>query len=86
VTSRPSPESVVRRQRWWALALVAVAAVWVLVNGPVEGRVLLVLTPTHGLTVADLPALAALVVAGALFVRSVSSRRGVSTDQRIESH
>ena len=73
MTSRAFRQSVVRRQRWWAAGLSTVAVVWVLVNGPVEGRVLLVLTPTHGLTVADLPSLAALVVAGALVVRSLSS-------------
>ncbi|MEJ5946770.1 hypothetical protein WDZ17_15845 [Pseudokineococcus basanitobsidens] len=54
------------------LAVVAVAAAgvaWWLVNGPVEGPVLHVVSPSHGLTVADLlvpPALAVAVVAAAL--------------------
>lgn len=57
---------------WWCpgrVAVVAVAAAgvaWWLVNGPVEGAVLVVVTPTHGLTVADLlvpPAVAVAVVA-----------------------
>jgi hypothetical protein len=55
---------------WLAVGLVAAAAIWVLVNGPVEGPVLLVLTPSHGITVADLPSLAALVIAAVLLVRA----------------
>lgn len=43
--------------------LLVLALVWILVNGPVEGPVLVDVTPGHGLTVADLPALAAGVVA-----------------------
>jgi hypothetical protein len=39
---------------------------------PVEGPTLLVLAPSHGITVADLPSLAALVIAGLLLS---SSRR-----------
>ena len=41
---------------------------WILVNGPVEGPVLLVLTSSHGITVADLPALVAFVIAGVLLI------------------
>jgi hypothetical protein len=48
--------------------LIAAAVIWVLVNGPVEGSVLLVLAPSHGITLADLPVLAALVIAGLLLV------------------
>jgi hypothetical protein len=51
-----------------AVGLAVAAVIWVLVNGPVEGPVLLVLTPSHGITVADLPSLAALVIAGLLLV------------------
>jgi hypothetical protein len=51
-----------------AVGLVAAAGVWVLVNGPVEGPVLLVLTPSHGITVADLPSMVALVIAGLLLL------------------
>jgi len=68
VTSRFFNESSIRRRRWLAVGLVAAAGAWVLVNGPVEGPVLLVLTPSHGITVADLPSLAALVIAGLLFL------------------
>jgi hypothetical protein len=56
------------RPRWLAVGLVAAAVIWVLVNGPVEGPVLVVLTPSHGVSVADLPSLAALVIAGLLLV------------------
>jgi len=67
MTSQLSSRSTTRR-RWLAVGLAAAAGVWVLANGPVEGRVLLVLSPEHGVTVADLPALAALIVAGWLFL------------------
>lgn len=43
--------------------LVVAAVVWVRVNGPVEGPVLVVFDADHGLTLADLPAIAAVVVA-----------------------
>jgi hypothetical protein len=56
------------RRRWLAVGLVAAAVIWALVNGPVEGPVLLVLAPSHGITVADLPSLAALGIAGLLLV------------------
>ena len=59
------------RRSWLAVGLIAAAVVWVLVNGPVEGPVLLVLTPSHGITVADLPSMAALVIAGLLFLSRV---------------
>lgn len=46
------------------------AGVWLLVNGPVEGAVLFVVTPTHGLTVADLLSAAALPAAVRAFRRA----------------
>jgi hypothetical protein len=51
-----------------AVGLVAAAGAWVLVNGPVEGPVLLILTPSHGIHVADIPSLVALVIAGLLLL------------------
>jgi hypothetical protein len=48
--------------------MAAAAVGWVLVDGPVEGPVLLVLTSSHGITVADLPAIVALVIAGVLVI------------------
>ena len=53
--------------------LVLVASVWILVNnGWLEGPVLLVLSPSHGVTVADLPSIAAIVLAGLLVLSSFS--------------
>lgn len=46
-----------------AVVLVGVAVIWVRVNSPFEGPVLIVFTRNHGLTVADLPSIAAVVVA-----------------------
>lgn len=48
------------------MVLSIAAMVWLVVNHPIEGRILLVVTPNHGLTEADLPALAALLVSGVL--------------------
>jgi hypothetical protein len=39
--------------------LLVAAVVWVLINGPFEGPTLLVLTPGHGITLADLASAAA---------------------------
>ena len=64
-TDRP-PGSRLSWRHVVAAVLVVLAVIWVLVNGPVEGPVLLVFSRTHGLTVADLPSLAALVVAAVL--------------------
>lgn len=65
----PSPARfAITRRRWLALGLITAAVIWVLVNGPVEGPVLLVLTPSHGITLGDLPSLAGLVIAGLLLV------------------
>lgn len=70
--SSTQPPSRSRTRVVVALALLVAAATWVLVNGPVEGPVLLTITRNHGLTVADLPALAAGMVALVLLWRSSS--------------
>lgn len=49
-----------------AALLVAAAVVWGLVNKPYEVATLVVLSPSHGITVADLPSIAAVLVALAL--------------------
>jgi hypothetical protein len=69
--------SSVRRLLLAALLVVA-AVVWVRINGPVEGRTLLVLSPTHGVTSADLLSLLALGGAAVLAwpARERRSRRG----------
>ena len=80
----PVPEegTAVREVRWrdrlpragragLALGLVLLAGVWVLVNKSVEGPTLLVLSPSHGVTFADLLSLVAVGVA----IELVSVRR-----------
>ncbi|GAA4856930.1 hypothetical protein GCM10023201_59310 [Actinomycetospora corticicola] len=57
------------RRRVLAVLLVVAAGVWVVVNKAVEGPTLLVITTRHGLTVADLFSIAALVAAGHLLRR-----------------
>jgi hypothetical protein len=46
-----------------AVGLLGLAGLWLLFNEPFEGPTLVVVTPNHGLTVADLPALAVALVA-----------------------
>jgi hypothetical protein len=55
-----------------AAVLVVAAVVWLRVNGSVEGPVLVVLSPSHGVTVADLASVLAVLLAGWLLV---STRR-----------
>jgi hypothetical protein len=52
-----------------ALILVVASAVWLDVNGPLEGKTLKVLSPTHGVTSGDLLAIPALTLAVALGLR-----------------
>jgi hypothetical protein len=52
-----------RTGRTGAVALGLVSVAWLLVNGPVEGLVLVRVTPDHGLTGADLAGLAGLALA-----------------------
>lgn len=59
-------------QRSAAVALLVAAIVWVFVNGPVEGPVLLLLSPKHGVTVADLGSVVAVLAAAALLLASRS--------------
>lgn len=66
VVDRTPAALLVTARRVVAVVLVVLAVTWILVNQPVEGPILLVVTPTHGLTVADLPSLAAFAVAVAL--------------------
>ncbi len=51
----------------WALAFLSV--LWLVVNDPMEGRVLLVVTDTRGLTAADLAGLTGLALAAWLVWR-----------------
>ena len=65
------------------VALAAISVVWLLVNGPVEGPVLIAFSAMHGITGADLAGLTGLALAGVqalLLARRSSSRpdRGVN--------
>jgi hypothetical protein len=61
--------TLLRPSRWAAGLLAIVAIAWVVWNGPIDGAVLVALTPNHGITESDLLALAALVVAGWTVIR-----------------
>jgi hypothetical protein len=63
-----------------ALALASVA--WLLVNGTMEGAVLWVLVPGHGLTSADLAGLAGLGVAAWRWAALFASRRAQQRGSR----
>jgi hypothetical protein len=54
-----------RTRRVVAVLLLPASAAWVLFNGPIEGPILLTLSPQHGLTVSDLLAVLGVLVAGA---------------------
>ncbi|MCU1691218.1 MAG: hypothetical protein JWM64_309 [Frankiales bacterium] len=59
----------VRRLETPSLVLMVLAgAAWLLLNEPIEGPVLVVFTPDHGLTLADLVALPAALVVSCLLV------------------
>ena len=58
-----------RAGRAAAVLLLPMAAAWVLFNGPLEGAVLLTLTRDHGLTVSDLLAVVAVLVALVVLLR-----------------
>jgi hypothetical protein len=57
-----------RTGRPGAVVLGAVSVLWLLVDKPMEGEVLVVVTETHGLTAADLAGLTGIVLALILFV------------------
>jgi len=57
---------------WWgrpgAVALAAASLLWLLVNKPMEGEILVVVDDEHGLTAGDLAGLTGLVLAAVLLV------------------
>jgi len=54
----------VRGNRLAALGLVPLSLAWLLLNGPFEGPTLVTLSWSHGITAADLLAVAGLAIAG----------------------
>jgi hypothetical protein len=59
----------------WSVVLVVLAAAWLALDAPFEGRTLWTVTATHGLTTGDLQAVPALVEALGLVGRFVLHRR-----------
>jgi hypothetical protein len=57
-----------------AALLAAVSLLWLLVDGPMEGVVLVTLTENHGITGADLAGIAGLALAGVRGYRSYRTR------------
>ena len=68
-----------RRERFAAVVLILLAVAWFAVDNTFEGPVLVPLSHQHGLTLADLPGVAALVVAARL-ARHRRPRPGDSQD------
>jgi hypothetical protein len=68
------------RSRVCAAALAAVSVLWLFVNGPMEGPVLLTITSDHGLTGADLGGFTGLALAA--FHWTVLRRRARRTARR----
>jgi hypothetical protein len=58
-----------RSRRVTALLLLPASAAWMLFNGPIEGPILLTISSSHGVTVSDLLAVVAVLVAGAVLLR-----------------
>jgi len=58
-----------RGRRAGAVLLLPMSAAWVLFNGSLEGPVLLTFSENHGLTVSDLLAAVAVLVAGTVLFR-----------------
>jgi FtsH-binding integral membrane protein len=56
-------------------AVVVTSVAWVLLNGPIEGRVLVVLTPTNGITESDLLSVIGIGIALVGYVRAAARRR-----------
>jgi hypothetical protein len=56
--------ATIRGSRLAALGLIPMSLVWLVINRPVEGPTLLVLSWSHGITVADLLSVAGLGLAG----------------------
>jgi hypothetical protein len=66
-----------RRDTWlWPALLIVLCGLWLVVNKPLEGPVLVVISRGHGITLSDLLAPAGVAFAAALLYRRSRSRRG----------
>ncbi len=61
-----------------ALALALVSTLWLVVNGPMEGPVLLIVTRGHGVTGGDLAGLAGLAIAAWQVLATRDRSRGAA--------
>ena len=59
----------------WPLVLIVLCGLWLLVNKPLEGPVLLVLTRAHGITLSDLLSAAGVILAAVLLYRRTFRQR-----------
>jgi hypothetical protein len=59
----------------WPVVLILLCVVWLLVNKPLEGPVLVVVSRGHGITLSDLLAPAGMAFAAVLLYRRSRSRR-----------
>jgi hypothetical protein len=60
-----------------AVALAATSVLWLLVNGPMEGPILVDLSPSHGITGGDLAGVVGLGLAAAQGTRAYRQREKV---------
>jgi hypothetical protein len=67
-----------RYGRRGALALALLSVVWLFVNGPMEGPVLLIVTRGHGVTGGDLAGLAGLAIAAWQALATRDGSRGAA--------
>jgi hypothetical protein len=67
--------AVARRTWLWAAGVIVLSALWPVVNHPLKGPVLWVVSAGHGLTVADLAAPVCLGVRIWLLRRALAARR-----------
>lgn len=57
-------------------AVVTASIGWLILNGPIEGRVLVVLTPQNGITESDLLSVVGVGIGLVGFARAARTRRG----------
>lgn len=64
------------RPSYWAAGLLAICSVaWLFWNQPLEGRILISVTPEHGLTESDILSILGVAIAAVTFARTRERRR-----------